>query len=101
VVNELTVKDMDATLAAIDQKRPDHWAEILLDTKIPVEIVTASTGLQAGELEEMTPTELEVVWGAVARVNDFLSRGLTRLGDIAEKLAMARAESHSGESSVS
>ncbi|KJS02239.1 MAG: hypothetical protein VR65_06235 [Desulfobulbaceae bacterium BRH_c16a] len=82
-VNELTSAQIDELLSTFNGDRAVHPTELLLDSVIPVEAVTLSTGIAGAKLGgkecENTPTELDEIWKAVAEVNDFLSRLLERL----------------------
>ena len=81
-VRELTVAQVDKVLSDFDQNRPVTKAEILINSVVPIEVVSASTGLTKEELNgDLTPSELNVIWEAVARVNDFLSGALLRTRD--------------------
>ena len=92
-VKELTVDELDGVLGKLDKDRKTYWAEVLFDSPIPVEVVTASTGLKQEDMGKLTPSELHEVWTAVAKVNDFLFNGLQRLAAFSEKLL---AENKSG-----
>ena len=80
IVNELTVTQIDKVFGEFDINRKAARAEMLIDSNIPIEVVTTATGLKDEELNgEFTPSELNMIWEAVARVNDFLSKMMDRL----------------------
>lgn len=97
-VNELTSAQVDKLLATFNANRVVHPTELLLDSVIPVEAVSLSTGMTAEELGgadcELTPSELDEIWRDVAEVNGFLSRLLERLAKEGHALltAMKSAE---------
>lgn len=96
-IRELTVDELDGVLGALDTTRKPHWAEVLFESPVPVEVVVITTGIAKEELGKYTPSELYQLWVAVARVNDFLFKGLQRLAVVSEKIAAA-SESASGDS---
>ncbi len=79
-VKELIVSEVDGVLEKISAKdwKP-HMIELLLDSPVPVEAVTISTGLTTKKLEACAPAELQKLWGEVAEVNSFLSQTLNRM----------------------
>lgn len=84
-VTELTPTQVDDLVRGFNAERSANMVELLMDSPISTEAVTLSTGMSLEEMMAMTPTELHAVWGAVAEVNDFLSRMLDRMLAIAEK----------------
>lgn len=86
VARELTVRQVETMLTGIDGTRPVSQAELLVDSVIPIEAVILSTGISAETMGDFAPSELQEIWGAVERVNGFLSRLLEKL------LAAARAQ---------
>lgn len=85
-VDELTAAQVDMLLQASGEAKAASAIELLMDSPIPLEAVCASTGLSKQELDNMAPSDAALVWEAVARVNNFLSRMLERLAAVAAKI---------------
>ncbi|KJS00893.1 MAG: hypothetical protein VR65_10830 [Desulfobulbaceae bacterium BRH_c16a] len=99
-VRELTVAEIDKLFASFAIDRQATLAERLIDSPIPIEVVTAATGLGAEELNtKFSPSGLNDIWAATARVNDFLSKMIGRYESILG-LSEASTESGSGDSSA-
>ncbi|KJR97211.1 MAG: hypothetical protein VR65_25020 [Desulfobulbaceae bacterium BRH_c16a] len=100
IVKELTLTAVDALFASFSIDRAPTLAERLIDSPIPVEVVTASTGLQDDELNAFTPSEIDEIWKATARVNDFLSVMVERTVKLLPDLSTDLTENGSGGSSA-
>lgn len=86
-VKELTASQVEALMDGSSDKRRASVAELLMASHIPIEAVCAATGISADELNgEMAPSELAIIWEAVAEVNGFLSAMMQRLMGVAEEL---------------
>ncbi len=84
-VRELTVTQVDSLMRL--PSRAPLAVELLIDTPILAEAVCMATGLTEEEINgPLSPSEACELWAAVARVNDFLSRLVERLGAAAGKL---------------
>lgn len=95
-VRELTVEQVDKLLGDFNQKRSPHPVELLLNASLPVEVVEQATGMTGNELAgDLTPSELDAIWKAVAEVNDFLSNLLIRLGGIEVGKALTESTENS------
>lgn len=91
-VNELTVAQVTALMEGAGKKTSATTAELLMPNPIPIEAVSVSTGISVDDLNgTMTPSELAMVWEAVAEVNDFLSQMMQRLQVVAETLMAPKA----------
>lgn len=89
---QITVKELTATqvtdlMEGTGDKKRASTAELLMASPIPIEAVCAATGLSEEELNgDMTPSELDAIWGAVAEVNCFLLRMMQRFQKVAEEI---------------
>ena len=84
-VRELTATQVDSLMRL--PSRAPLAVELLIDTPILAEAVCMATGLTEEAINgPLAPSEACELWAAVARVNDFLSRMVERLGVAAGKL---------------
>lgn len=87
-VKELTVTQIDNVFGSFDINRQAARSEMLLDSLIPIEVVSEATGLKDEELNgNFTPSELNQIWEAVAKANPFLCQMLSRLASTITKLS--------------
>lgn len=100
-VKELTPELVQNIFSAFDVNRLPTMAERLLDSPIPIEVVEACTGISSADLQaKFTPTELEKIWAATGRVNDFLSKFIGQLDQVLHLAEKTLTSTGSGGSSA-
>ena len=77
---ELTVAEIDAYLNSPSQAL--HTLDMVFHDRLPLAVVTQSTGLKAEALQGLAPSALTVLWDAVEDVNPFFLATLKRLAGL-------------------
>ena len=95
---ELTVEEIEQVLTEL-QKGEMHPVESYT-MEIPVSALAASisTGVEAHDLKKLTPSQLEMLFKEVERVNPSMAEQINHLGDLARQLLDEEKSSESDQS---